>query len=116
MDFTDSEIAEYTKLIEDQFWSRRRPHLSLREKVREGQKIVGQDIELFFARPAFNRPGQYLEEPIAKIQFVRRRNGWKIYWQRADLKWHAYQPTPIVESLAEALRVIDADTNSCFFG
>ncbi len=116
MPFTDSEIIEHTRLIEEKFWSRRRPPLHLRERIREGQRIDGQAIELFFVRPSFRNPGQFVEESIAKVQYVRSRNVWKIYWQRADLKWHAYQPRSEVASLAEALLVIDTDTNACFFG
>lgn len=116
MAFTDSESAEHTQLIEDRFWSRRRPPLPLRDKIREGQRITGHAIELFFVRPAFQRPGSFVEEPIAKIQYVRSRNLWKIFWQRADLKWHGYEPCPETDSLAEALRIIDEDACNCFFG
>lgn len=37
MAFTDAEIAEHTTTIETLFWSKRRPPLHLRDKVREGQ-------------------------------------------------------------------------------
>ena len=116
MAFTDSEIAEHTALIEKLFWSRRRPPLHLRDKVREGQRFAGHAIELFLVRPAFNRPGEQIEEPIAKIQFVRSRNVWHLFWKRADGKWHRYPPQPETDSLATALRIIDEDANGCFFG
>src|SRR5690606_17037308 len=71
MPFTDTEIAAHTILIENRFWSRRRPPLHLREKIREGQRFSGLAIELFFVRPAFKRPGEFSEESIAKLQYVR---------------------------------------------
>jgi hypothetical protein len=116
MPFNESEIAEHTALIEELFWSRRRPPLHLRDKIREGQRLEGFNIELFFARPSFFNPGQVIEEDIARIQWVRARRVWKLYWKRADLKWHSYRPHPVTATLAEALRVIDDDASGCFFG
>lgn len=116
MPFTDSEIAEHTALIEREFWAKRRPPLRIRDKMREGQRFDGLAIELFFVRPVFLRPGEFVEEPIAKVRFVRRRGVWRIYWERADLRWHSYEPCAEVPSLAVALRVIDEDRYCCFFG
>jgi hypothetical protein len=116
MAFTDIEIAEHTKVLEDRFWSRRRPPLHLRDKVREGQRITDQTIELFLVRPAFQRPGELTEQAIAKVQHVRSRRVWRIFWKRADGRWHRYPPCPEAKSLAAALTVIDQDANGCFFG
>jgi hypothetical protein len=116
MAFTDLEIADHMKVLEDSFWSRRRPPLHLRDKVREGQRFTDQAIELFIVRPAFNRPGEHIEESIAKVRQVRSQGVWRIFWKRADGKWHRYQPCPETDSLAGALRVIDKDANACFFG
>jgi len=90
------------------FWSRRRPPLHLREKVHEGQRLTDQSVELFMVRPAFNRPGEQIEQPIAKLQHVRSRKVWRIFWNRADGKYHGYEPSPQTDSLSAALRVIDA--------
>ena len=116
MAFTESEIAEHMKVLEDSFWSRRRPPLHLRDQVREGQRFTDQSIELFIVRPAFNRPGEQIEEPIAKVLQVRSQGVWRIFWKRADGKWHRYKPCAEVPSLTDALRVIDEDANACFFG
>ena len=116
MAFTDIEIAEHMKVLEDSFWSRRRPPLHLRDQVREGQRFTDQSIELFIVRPAFNRPGEHVEQSIAKVQLMPRLCVWRIFWKRADGNWHRYQPCPEAESLADALRVIDQDANGCFFG
>jgi hypothetical protein len=79
MAFTEIEIAAHTLLIEELFWSHRRPPLHLRNKVREGQRFTGNTIELFLVRPAFNRPGEHTEEAIAKVQYVRTRNVWRLF-------------------------------------
>ncbi len=116
MAFTEEEKASHLETIEDLFWSKRRPPIHLRDKVREGQHFKGQSIELFLHRPLFIKPGEWVEEPIAKITYVHKSDRWKLYWQRADLKWHSYPPAPEAENLAEALRIIDEDANACFFG
>lgn len=116
MAFTDSEIASNLEVIESVFWSRRRPPIHLRNDVREGQRFTGQAIELFIVRPAFQRPGEFTEESIAKVRYIRTSCVWEIYWKRADLQWHRYPPIPQADSLAEALRIIDDDLKCCFFG
>jgi hypothetical protein len=68
MAFTDIEIAKHTALIERLLWSRRRPSLHLRDQIREGQRFSGLAIEFFYMRPAFERPGQFMEDSIAKVR------------------------------------------------
>lgn len=116
MAFTDVEIAEHLKVIEDSFWSRRRPPLHLRDKVREGQRFTDRVIELFIVRPVYDNPAEQTEESIARIQHLPRLRIWRLFWKRADGNWHRYQPCSQVPSLAEALRVIDEDAHGCFFG
>ena len=116
MVFTENEIAGHLQVIEEVFWSRRRPPLHLRDQVREGQRFTGRAIELFLMRPAFNRPGEHVEESIARLQHLPRLRVWRIFWKRADGRWHRYQPVPDAPSLAKTLRVLDEDPNGCFFG
>lgn len=116
MAFNEQEISQHLETIENEFWVKHRPPINLRDKIREGQRISGQSIELFFERPAFQRPGKFIEESVAKICYVRSRDVWELYWQRADLKFHRYDPQPEVASLSRALAVIGEDSNCCFFG
>ncbi len=116
MPFTETEIAEHTATLETQFWAHRRPPLNLRDKIREGQRFDDTSIELFFVRPAFRRPDEQIEESIAKVRFIRSRDVWHLFWKRADLKWHRYQPCPEAASLRDALQMIHQDPNGCFFG
>jgi hypothetical protein len=116
MAFTELEIAQHMQVLEDCFWSRRRPSLHVREQMRDGQRFTDQAIELFFVRPAYNRPGQHIEESIAKVQLVRTQGVWRIFWKRADGKWHGYKPCPEAPTLTAALRVINEDAHACFFG
>ena len=118
MAFSPAEIHNHLVTLETGFWAYRRPPLQLRHKIREGQRIAGpsQSIELFFERPAFQRPGEWVESSIAKMKYLRNRDVWKLYWKRADGRWHRYPHCPETETLCEALAVIEEDAYCCFFG
>ena len=53
---------------------------------------------------------------FAKATYVKSKKIWKIYWQRADLKWHGYEPNPEVKQIEDFLSVVDQDEYGCFFG
>lgn len=116
MGFTDLEIAEHMKVVEDLFWSHRRPPIHLRDKVREGQRFVGRTLELFIVRPVLSQPGEHTEESIARIRHMPRLRCWRLFWKRAGGHWQRYRLCAEVGSLADALRVIDEDADGCFFG
>jgi hypothetical protein len=116
MAFGDAEIVRYTDLIEKLIWAKRRPPLHLRGKVREGQRISGSEIELFMSRPSYSNPPTQVEESVAKVKYVRKRQTWQLFWKRADMKWRRYQTCSEVKSLEECLRLVDEDTNGCFWG
>ena len=48
--------------------------------------------------------------------YIRKAGAWNIYWQRADLKWHRYEPVPTTGSIGEFLDLVDQDEFCCFFG
>jgi len=116
MAFTDAEIADHTLILEEHFWAHRRPPLHLRDRIREGQRFNDQSIELFFVRPAFERPSEQTETEIAKVTYVRTKNVWHLFWKRADGKWHRYPLDSEVVSLPAVLAIIHKDPNGCFFG
>ena len=116
MAFSENETEKILRQLEEEFWTHRRPPIHLRNKVREGQRIEDHSIELFLVRPSFRRPDEWIEEPISKIRYVRSRDAWGIYWRRADLKWHRYDPCQETETLPEALAIISKDQHGCFFG
>jgi hypothetical protein len=59
---------------------------------------------------------EFLEHPIAKATYNKSKRLWRVFWMRADLKWHSYQPIPAVASIEEFLAVVDEDPDCCFFG
>jgi hypothetical protein len=53
--------------------------------------------------------------PIAKLRYVKSARHWLLYWQRADGRWHLYEPD-IYAQLEVALDAVRIDRDGCFFG
>jgi len=115
MAFNDIEMARCKREIADYIESKR-PPTPIRNKLDFGFRIEGQSIEIFEIRPRWDDPQETIETPVAKVTYVKKNRVWKLYWQRADLKWHSYQPNPTVPSLKAFLAVIDEDQYGCFWG
>jgi len=98
------------------FVSKRRPAPHIRPKLDLGFRVKGQSIELFEIRPQWNRPSVKRENAYAKATFVRTRSVWRVFWKRADLKWHSYEPVPEVSAVEDFLAVVQKDEYACFFG
>lgn len=114
--FSDEEIANINAEIEKHIWSKYRPPIALRDQVREGQQISGYSIDLFLTRPRWDDPSKQVQESIARITYVNTRKHWKIFWHRADGKWHLYPECPHTQTLPQALQVIKTDQHHCFWG
>jgi DUF3024 family protein len=111
----DIERKRIEKVV-DAFVQKRRPAPHIRPKLDIGFRLAGQSVEIFEIRPDWKAPDVKMEHPVAKATFVGRQARWKIFWMRADLKWHGYQPRPAVPSIENFLDVIDKDDYSCFWG
>jgi hypothetical protein len=98
------------------FIESRRPPAHVRLKLDFGFRVDGQSVEIFEIRPRWNDPKGKLEHSVAKATFVKSVNAWRVYWQRADLKWHRYEPAPEVESLEEFVQLVGEDKHACFWG
>jgi hypothetical protein len=115
MAISEFEIKRVEKIMEG-YLARARPPVQVRNELDIGYRIENQSVELFEIRPAFRDPDKKIECAIAKATYVKREGIWKIYWMRADLKWHRYEPVPEADSLEEFLSVIEDDHHGCFFG
>lgn len=113
-----TEILQTLEVIEvmENFLSRKRPPEEIRNRLDFGYKIEGHSIILFEIRPQWNKPEIILEHPFAKTTFVKAKNSWKVFWMRADLKWHSYTPKPTVKRLSEFTKLVEVDQHHCFFG
>jgi len=98
------------------YLERTRPPAHIRNELDIAYRIENQSVELFEIRPAFQIPNKKIEHAIAKATYVKRAKAWRLYWMRADLKWHRYEPIAQVDSLEEFLAVIEEDAYGCFYG
>jgi len=115
MEFSEFEQRRIEKLV-DTFLEKRQPPPDLRNQLDLGFRLEGQSLLLFEIRPVWNDPSRFMESPVAKATFVQARGVWRIFWHRADLKWHGYPPCPEVRSVEEFLSLVDRDENHCFWG
>lgn len=115
MAFTEIDIKRCEKII-GAFVERRRPPRHLRAQVDLAFRLRGQSVEIFEIRPAWNDATRTVERPFAKATYNLSKRTWKLYWRRADLKWHGYEPVPEVATLEQFVAVVDEDAYGCFFG
>ncbi len=100
----------------DRFIEKRRPPAHIRDELDIGYRFEGQSIEIFEVRPEWDDPTVKGESTVAKTTYVKSSDHWKVFWQRADLKWHGYGPCRIVKTLEEFVKLVDEDEFGCFWG
>ncbi len=57
---------------------------------------------------------EYLDE-ACKIVHVKSRDIWKLYWKRADMKWHLHSTSSYAD-LDDLLDEVRKDPEGCFWG
>jgi Protein of unknown function (DUF3024) len=113
--FTDIELAGHKRVL-NAWLEKNRPPPHIRPELDFAYRISGQSVELFEVRPAFQRPKEMMEHSIAKATWNKRQGLWQIYWMRADLNWHRYEPVRSVATLDGFLTIVREDKHACFFG
>ncbi|MDR8389528.1 DUF3024 domain-containing protein [Aliifodinibius sp. S!AR15-10] len=115
MAFTEEEQKQWEPMVAS-FIVEERPPEEIRPKLDIGYTINNQSIIIYTLRPRWNQPEEKVEIPAAKITWVRRRRIWKVYWQRADMNWHIYDPLPETDRLEEFIDELKEDPRACFWG
>lgn len=116
MAFSEFESKRLNKIV-GEFVDKRRPPAHIRPQLDLAYRLKGQSIEIFEVRPRWRgAPGETMEHAVAKATYMKTRAVWRVYWQRADLKWHSYEPTPQVGTVEKFLALVDKDEYACFFG
>jgi hypothetical protein len=112
------DVMNQIEIIEamENFMEIRRPPENIRNEVDLNYKIENQSIIIVEIRPNWNNTEEKVELPIAKATFVKTTNSWKVFWQRADLKWHTYSPNPEVDDIKDFIALVHEDANHCFWG
>jgi hypothetical protein len=89
---------------------------AVRNKLRVGFRIKGNEVVLFEERPDFRLPNEWHEMAVAKFKYVATRGLWRLYCQHRDLRWHAYQALPAARTFDQLLDEVDADPTGIFWG
>lgn len=112
------DVLQSLEIIEvmENFMNQIRPPEEMRDKLDISYAIEDQNIIIYEIRPLFMRPGEIIKPAVAKTTYVKAKNHWKVFWKRADLKWHSYEPKPIVKTLKEFTELVAKDNHHCFFG
>jgi hypothetical protein len=94
----------------------KRPPPHVRKQLDIGYRIDDQSIEIFEIRPDWRDKSVIVEHSIAKATYVKTQKTWKIFWQRADLKWHSYEPAAAVKTIEDFFEAVVDDPHGCFWG
>lgn len=116
MMLSEFETKKYEQIVQ-RYVEGRRPPPHIRSELDLGYRVKDQSVELFEIRPVWRgEPGEKMEQAVAKATYVKTRGIWRVFWQRADLKWHRYEPNAEVHSLEDFLEVVERDEYGCFYG
>jgi hypothetical protein len=115
MALTEFQTAQVEMSV-SKYIESKRPPKHIREEVDLAYRIEDQSIVVYEIRARFDNPAEKIDEFIAKATYVQSAKHWKVFWQRADLKWHSYQPAPIVKDIQGFIDLLEEDSNACFWG
>ena len=100
----------------ENYIAKNRPPKKIRKDLDLSYKIEDQSIIIFEIRPQWDNREIIREHLVAKTTFVKAKNQWKVFWMRADGKWHSYPEKPTVKSVKEFCKIVEEDEYHCFFG
>ncbi|MEO9477118.1 MAG: DUF3024 domain-containing protein [Cyclobacteriaceae bacterium] len=112
------DILQAVETIEalENFLDRRRPPEHIRPELDLAYRIEDQSVIIYSIRPHWQNKSETTEGPIAKTTWVHTQQLWKVYWMRADRKWHGYEPNLEVKTIEQFLTLVDEDEYGCFWG
>ena len=114
MAFSEIELHRIKKEVGG-FCSKRSP-AHLKDQLRYDYEVDKQSVIIYEIRPMWENPQKHTKAPVAKLTYVIGRKIWKLFWQRANMKWVAYEPGQSAPDLNTLVKEIDADRYGCFFG
>ena len=86
----------------------------LKDKLSLVYAVKGHEVVISERRPRWDNQTEWTDTPVAKLKFIRSANTWRLYWMRADMKWHAYPGLSSSNHLNDLVQEIDADPLACF--
>ncbi len=113
MPLSDTQRAHVSKML-DAYCDR--VPVAVRDKLQLKYRIQGNTVVLFEWRPRWDDPNEWLEENVAKFQFVQSAGRWRLFCQLRDLKWHRYDLLPEAAAFGQLLNEVDRDPTGIFKG
>jgi hypothetical protein len=112
------DISKTVEIIEimENYISGVRPVPEKRNQLDLNYEIHEQSVILNEIRPFWNNPKEILTFGYAKATYFKSKNLWRVFWKRADNKWHSSKPKSTVSSLKDFLKLVDQDEYGCFKG
>jgi hypothetical protein len=114
MPVTPLQTLDVIEVMEN-FLQRKRPPEHIRPQLDIAYKIENQSVVIYEVRPDWRTPGKINHFPVAKATWVKAKSLWKVFWQRANGQWYAYNP-PTVTHLADFASLVETDSHGCFWG
>jgi hypothetical protein len=114
MAFSEIELRRIEKTV-GALCKRRSPP-EFRDELSFEYKVAGNEVLIFELRPQWDNRENLIEQPVAKLRFVATTKIWHLYWQRANMRWVGYEPSPADKDIAVLVDAIDRDEYGCFFG
>jgi len=78
--------------------------------------VSSQDVLIVEVRVVWDDPSRWMDHGVAKLKFNRKAGEWRLFWQRAALRWESYEPLAANRELSVLVEEIDRDPHGCFFG
>lgn len=114
MAFSELDLKRIERIVGE--FCRRRSPPELHDRVRIEYRVHRHEVLIYETRPAYREPSRWMEHGIAKLRFVRPAGEWRLFWQRASLKWQGYEPYPSSREMRDLIAEVDRDPHACFFG
>lgn len=115
MAFSEFERARIRVMV-GALVDRRQPPPELRDQLRYELEIDGHRVRVWEVRPGWHDPTTTTRTGVAQFTYTRTRDEWKLYWMRADEKWHALDPPNNTGRLEALVRVVADDRYGAFWG
>ena len=114
MPFTEIELKLIANTVGKMCGRRSPPHF--RDQVRISHYVKDRSVEVYEERPRWKDKNKWTSTGVAKFVYVKTTQKWKLYWVRADLRWHLYQPLAESRSIEKLVTEVDKDPHGAFFG
>ncbi len=114
MAFSEDERLGISSLLDP--WCEKRVPIIVRDQVVLQYRVTRHDVLLFEKRQGYPDRETWVESPVAKFRFNRKRGRWTILWLDSNRDWHAYSYLDPAAELSALLEEVDRDPTGIFWG